>query len=1008
MCLDCGCRLAYQSHGDARHIVEPELEEAAAASGISPLKAAENILDTVQSQIADGIHKAAKNAVVSIDIDGTLSLATEALVVALNAKLGRQYTYFDCDETPHWRSLFSDDHDAARWAKTFLSWEFGDHAATIGFYKAMPPDYAAISAVQSLYNAGLTVHISTLRDPHLYSISEWWLKAWGIPYDFLHVGPSSKSDLASELQQSNTPVYFVDDNQDVAKRLSRFDNAHVFLLQRPFTPPNFELPNCEVISTWKPVLDHFGVKIGTVPQLSQPLASTKSKPFRAGGIAVVSQGSGRTLMIQRDNTDKQKKAAGRWEFPGGRCEPGEEVWSAAKREWEEETGNKLPDGELVTHVDTKHNTYRLHVYVIPTESEIHLNPDKDDMEVIDPDHPHAHHTEVMAWFYPDDAATMHKGLRKELRKLDWSIIKDAVDGRDRPKIASTLITKDATTPNSAVASLVETLTSALLHDEQGECSEALAYGNAAVAMSDILKDMVSGTKRQARDTIDGLLDTVNARWAQGETLSSAIRDQVQEALTHLEQVIPPKPNDQVTATSKFEYLGLLAKSYGDPGNTQGRNSLGQFTAGSGGRPSGESLFNTAIKEGGFSVQADGSTPSSGYAVGGQAKDLQIPTSTSPDKAGQQIDAYAKAHSDLLSRSDMVLGGWHNTDSGNVVVKPSRIFSDRATAIAAGIASNQVSIFDIAAGEEISTGGSGEYAAAKFSHLELLLGNRRSPFAYLDTLAKSYGDPGNTQGRDSVGEFTPGDATEKANQNADKTLAAHGVTRDDLASRANSILANSSATTMSKGQYQGMSAQDAGMQWYSNVHDAADVLGKKYGVDGATAACAIAACSPQCPWETRASGKLANMQTAESCIKVASEHPNDDPSSLLSQAKGQGLNGGKIKAMMIVQNSVNNGGSLDKNYADSVLKGCKVRSFASNIIDPSNPYPVTIDGHMANMLLNDWPGIDVQNFVSTPAGYQALSDAIRSAAEENGIAGQQAQATMWMTDIEAGGHSTYGS
>jgi len=47
MCLDCGCGRPHDTHGDPRHIVLSDLLAAAAASGISPDKAAANISQTL-------------------------------------------------------------------------------------------------------------------------------------------------------------------------------------------------------------------------------------------------------------------------------------------------------------------------------------------------------------------------------------------------------------------------------------------------------------------------------------------------------------------------------------------------------------------------------------------------------------------------------------------------------------------------------------------------------------------------------------------------------------------------------------------------------------------------------------------------------------------------------------------------------------------------------------------------------------------------------------------------
>jgi len=45
MCLSCGCGEPNATHGDDRHITMSQLEEAASASDISTMQAAENIIE---------------------------------------------------------------------------------------------------------------------------------------------------------------------------------------------------------------------------------------------------------------------------------------------------------------------------------------------------------------------------------------------------------------------------------------------------------------------------------------------------------------------------------------------------------------------------------------------------------------------------------------------------------------------------------------------------------------------------------------------------------------------------------------------------------------------------------------------------------------------------------------------------------------------------------------------------------------------------------------------------
>lgn len=169
----------------------------------------------------------------------------------------------------------------------------------------------------------------------------------------------------------------------------------------------------------------------TLVLLGRTLTLLKGQSVSAAGIAVVARDSGRVLMIQRDNVDPSKKASGRWEMPGGRRDGSEGTWEAAVREWQEETGNKLPAGDRVTEWNSDDDSYRLFVYAIKAESDINLNPDRQAMEVVDPDHPNAQTTEVMAWWTPKDAKSAGKAIRKELRDFDWSLLSDAVE-KDGP------------------------------------------------------------------------------------------------------------------------------------------------------------------------------------------------------------------------------------------------------------------------------------------------------------------------------------------------------------------------------------------------------------------------------------------------------------------------------------------------------------------------------------------------------------------------------------------------
>ena len=81
---------------------------------------------------------------------------------------------------------------------------------------------------------------------------------------------------------------------------------------------------------------------------SQELAHAeveKADRVRAAGIAVRAADTGRVLMLQRAGDPRRDEHAGKWEFPGGRLNDGEHPHDAARREWQEEMGVRLPRGK---------------------------------------------------------------------------------------------------------------------------------------------------------------------------------------------------------------------------------------------------------------------------------------------------------------------------------------------------------------------------------------------------------------------------------------------------------------------------------------------------------------------------------------------------------------------------------------------------------------------------------------------------------------------------------------
>lgn len=75
-----------------------------------------------------------------------------------------------------------------------------------------------------------------------------------------------------------------------------------------------------------------------------------------------------------------------------------------------------------------------------------------------------------------------------------------------------------------------------------------------------------------------------------------------------------------------------------------------------------------------------------------------------------------------------------------------------------------------------------------------------------------------------------------------------------------------------------------------------------------------------------------------------------------------------------------------------VKGLKIRSFYANILDPEDPVPVTIDGHMVCA----WKGINVpmKSASVRPPEYLTIAQGLRELAADIDILPNQLQAVLW--------------
>jgi 8-oxo-dGTP pyrophosphatase MutT (NUDIX family) len=141
-----------------------------------------------------------------------------------------------------------------------------------------------------------------------------------------------------------------------------------------------------------------------------------NKGLLAAGLVVRAADTGRVLMLQR-SLEETDPASGTWEWPGGHIEGTESAWEAACREWQEETGCEIPDGEQLGSWQV--GPYQGFLLEIPSEAALSINVQAG--RVINPDDPDGDNIEVIAWFDPAHVKDM-PALRPECKTTDWDLV----------------------------------------------------------------------------------------------------------------------------------------------------------------------------------------------------------------------------------------------------------------------------------------------------------------------------------------------------------------------------------------------------------------------------------------------------------------------------------------------------------------------------------------------------------------------------------------------------------
>jgi 8-oxo-dGTP pyrophosphatase MutT (NUDIX family) len=208
------------------------------------------------------------------------------------------------------------------------------------------------------------------------------------------------------------------------------------------------------------------------------------------GLAVRAADTGRVLMLQRA-WDEDDDAAGHWEFPGGHLEPGENAYEAARREWAEETGCEVPDGDLDGIWNSSDGHYRGFVLTIPSEDAVPAFGDRD--AVTNPDDPDGDQIEALAWWHPGqlkDNPAVRSELLEDVKRVRRALKAAGAKSAETPTLEAT---PDILGPNGLwhtpdrhvggkqkLPNYIEHIAHALMRDQGMDESRAIATAINAV------------------------------------------------------------------------------------------------------------------------------------------------------------------------------------------------------------------------------------------------------------------------------------------------------------------------------------------------------------------------------------------------------------------------------------------------------------------------------------------------------------------------------------------------
>lgn len=191
--------------------------------------------------------EAARQLVVC-DIDNTLAFHAEAVCTAVNARFGASYLLSRMTAYPLATLL---QPEQAAWLAA--------HTARDPWILNLAPDHAAISALNTIRDAGHRVVIASDRPAAVADATTAWLNQYGVPRDGQVLdGPGSKRTALAGSGPAS-PAVLVDDDPSKWLTIAR-PGVQVWCPQRPWTPPTWrQYPHVHVFTDWAELLTRLGI-----------------------------------------------------------------------------------------------------------------------------------------------------------------------------------------------------------------------------------------------------------------------------------------------------------------------------------------------------------------------------------------------------------------------------------------------------------------------------------------------------------------------------------------------------------------------------------------------------------------------------------------------------------------------------------------------------------------------------------------------------------------------------